>query len=234
MTLTRFDGIAIDCAQAATLAAFYGAILKTEVKNEAVRLNDGSVEIWFQQVNDYQPPTWPTQERGQQVHVDLAVPNVEEAIAVAQAHGGKVAEQREGYHHPIIVDPDGHPICLFAAEGDAPRLTGISFDCDDHVALATFYQQLVGGEIEAFDGWTNLIRETEPELSFQYAEGYQQPTWPTQERGQQEHIDFVSPDRAGEVVRAESLGAQVMDIQRTFTVMREPAGHPFCICDERD
>lgn len=233
MTSTRLDGIAVDCSDAATLAAFYGAVLQTTVENEAVRLNDGTVEIWFQQVENYQPPTWPTQERGQQVHLDLAVPDIEAAITIAQEHGGGVAEQRDGYHHPIIVDPDGHPICLFTSASDAPQLAGISFDCEDHLALATFYQHLVGGEIEEFDDWTNLNRDTQPELSFQHAEGYQPPTWPTQERGQQEHIDFVSPDRSGEVQRAESLGARVMDTQRTFTVLLDPAGHPFCICDER-
>lgn len=63
-------------------------------------------------------------------------------------------------------------------------------------------------------------------------EDYLSPTWPTQERGQQMHIDYLVDDLDKAVAQAEALGATVVDREpgRYFVVMLDPAGHPFCLC----
>lgn len=231
MAQLLLDSIAIDCPNAAELAKFYGALLNTDVQDGAVSTNDGTVEIWFQEVEDYLPPTWPSQTRGQQVHLDLAVADVDEAVRVAQEMGGKLTDPQEGFHHPIILDPAGHPICLFAAEDDSPGLAGITFDSDDSSTLADFYAALVGATVAGGEGWTSVERDKRPNLYFQDVPDYLPPTWPSQERGQQAHIDFHTDDRIAEVSRAVSLGAEEVQVNDGFTVMLDPSGHPFCICD---
>lgn len=229
------DSIAVDCPDPVALSTFYADLLAVENRGDFFYLPGGLVEIWFQQVGDYQPPTWPSQERGQQVHFDITVPDVGAAVKAAMNLGATLTERRADYHYPILLDPVGHPFCLVAgAENSEPHLSALSFDCNDAKAMATFYRELIGGETESWLGWTNLLRPGEPTLSFQNVEGYQPPTWPTQERGQQIHIDFHTDEREEWVQKATTYGAHLMHIETSFTVMVDPDGHPFCICDSRE
>ncbi len=230
-----FDSIAVDCPDAIALASFYSEFLGAENRGDFFYLPGGMVEVWFQQVEDYRAPTWPTQERGQQVHFDITVPDIEAAIERAEELGARLTERRNGYHYPILLDPAGHPFCLIAGpENAAPTIQSYVIDCDDSPALARFYQGLVGGEIRGQSDWVDIVRPGDVGLSFQEVDGYQPPTWPTQERGQQIHIDFHTSDRQEHVHRAGELGAERLEVNKGFTVMLDPAGHPFCICDAQE
>ena len=73
---------------------------------------------------------------------------------------------------------------------------------------------------------------------FQEAAQYQRPVWPTQ-RGQQRpmmHFDFQVGELDSAVAEAVALGASVADHQPQpdVRVLFDPAGHPFCLCRERD
>ena len=232
MDTLRLDTVAVDCGNEAELAGFYAAFLDLPLIDGGLQLRNGEIMLWFQQVEGYLPPTWPSQERGQQVHLDFAVADIDAWIERAMALGATLSERREGYHYPVLLDPAGHPFCLIHDDTAArPAMTTINYDADDHLALAAFYQQLLGGEINRFDAWSNLIRDGEVTLSFQHADGYQPPTWPTQERGQQIHIDVHTSDHHGHTDRAEALGATLLSPQQGFNVMADPARHTFCICD---
>lgn len=111
------------------------------------------------------------------------------------------------------------------------KFDSVAIDCPDPHALARFYGQLLGVEpdgdcIRLFNGGL--------EIWFQEVENYQLPTWPTQERGQQMHFDLHTDDRDAEVARAVSIGASILVENRGFTVMKDPAGHPFCICNKAE
>ncbi|MGB3307572.1 MAG: VOC family protein [Thermomicrobiales bacterium] len=112
------------------------------------------------------------------------------------------------------------------------RVTGIAVDCPDPKALCTFYSALLGIE-PAGDDAVVIAKGDQGnlELWFQPVENYMPPTWPTQERGQQLHMDLEVDDREAMVVRAIELGARQVDVAEHFTVMLDPAGHPFCLCD---
>jgi hypothetical protein len=44
------------------------------------------------------------------------------------------------------------------------------------------------------------------------------------------HLDFAAEDRDGELDRLAGLGAQEVTREHHWAVMRDPAGHPFCLC----
>lgn len=231
-TLTA-DAIAIDCPNPSDLAKFYADLLGVEPNEHYVRLPESNINLWFQAVEGYQPPTWPTQERGQQLHLDFASGNHERDITHAVDLGATLTGRLDGYHSPILLDPVGHPFCLVSP---VPSNSGISlvtlnFDAEDVPQLIGFYHHLLGGTIEPFTAGANLRRSGEITFSFQHAEGYRPPTWPTQERGQEMHIDFHSDDRSAAVADAVCNGATLQDVEQHFTVLLDPAGHPFCICD---
>jgi hypothetical protein len=61
---------------------------------------------------------------------------------------------------------------------------------------------------------------------------YQPPEWPSQERPQQFHLDFLVDDLDTAEAAAVELGAVKAEHQpgTSFRVFLDPAGHPFCLC----
>jgi hypothetical protein len=115
MAKAHVSGIAIDCPNSTELCAFYAALLELESVNEGIMIaqdGKGGVEIWFQQVENYIPPTWPTQERGQQLHLDIDCEDREEMIQRAIELGATRVGEEPGGSFTVMLDPAGHPFCL--------------------------------------------------------------------------------------------------------------------------
>ncbi len=112
------------------------------------------------------------------------------------------------------------------------KLQTVVFDSADISRLAEFYTQLAGFKDEYDDGdWITLVTPAGAKIAFQNAPDHQPPQWPSQTRPQQFHLDFATPDMAGEVERAISLGAKRLEGGgETWTVLADPSGHPFCLC----
>lgn len=112
----RISGIAIDCPSAEELCAFYTALLGIERSSPDAFMiggdGDAGVEVWFQEVENYAPPTWPTQERGQQAHVDIECDDREEMVRRAIELGAKKVDEAPGQSFTVMLDPVGHPFCL--------------------------------------------------------------------------------------------------------------------------
>ncbi|MFI0938005.1 VOC family protein [Streptomyces sp. NPDC021020] len=117
------------------------------------------------------------------------------------------------------------------------RLISVVLDCPDPAALAAFYAEVLGGEVEAEDEtWIDLKRADGDDLSFQRATDFRPPAWPDPERPQQFHLDIRVPraemDEAERKVLA--LGATLLEGDlggsRNWRVYADPAGHPFCLC----
>jgi catechol 2,3-dioxygenase-like lactoylglutathione lyase family enzyme len=69
----------------------------------------------FESEANYRRPVWPSVE-GEQVatqHLDIGVDDLETAVAWAQEHGATVADFQPQEHVRVMIDPDGHPFCLF-------------------------------------------------------------------------------------------------------------------------
>jgi catechol 2,3-dioxygenase-like lactoylglutathione lyase family enzyme len=113
------------------------------------------------------------------------------------------------------------------------RLQLIAFDTPDVRRDAAFYAALADlKEVGAVnEEWLTMAGASGPLLAFQLAPDHVAPRWPDQAHPQQLHTDWVVGDLAAEVARAESLGAtRLPGGGDTFTVMADPAGHPFCLC----
>ena len=115
MAVARFPSFVIDCPDPAALAAFYTAVLDWNAEVSAdwadIRVENGQC-ISFQQVKDYTPPTWPTQQVPQQMHLDVIVDDLDAAEAAVLDLGAIKHEHQPGTTFRVFLDPAGHPFCL--------------------------------------------------------------------------------------------------------------------------
>jgi predicted enzyme related to lactoylglutathione lyase len=118
-------------------------------------------------------------------------------------------------------------------------LRSVVFDCPEPPALAAFYAQLLGGWVEAADPeWCEVHTEGQVlKLAFQLSKPYQPPRWPDGSP-QQLHLDLTVRDLDAAAHQASSLGAipltgRVEEPGCVYIVYADPAGHPFCLCQER-
>jgi predicted enzyme related to lactoylglutathione lyase len=117
-----------------------------------------------------------------------------------------------------------------------PRLGSVALDCPDPGALAGFYSRLLEWPAPPADDGAEWVDLQPPggglTLSFQRAADFVAPTWPQPDVQQQLHIDFEVADMDAAHDRAIALGARHLDTQSSFRVYADPAGHPFCLCQE--
>lgn len=120
----RWQAVMIDCKEHVKLAQFYARLLNWTVVFAAEDYAGiapygtpygGYPGISFQRNPDYVPPVWPEQEGRQQTmeHLDLAVDDLDAAVAHALACGATKAElQYSPTEWIVMLDPEGHPFCL--------------------------------------------------------------------------------------------------------------------------
>jgi catechol 2,3-dioxygenase-like lactoylglutathione lyase family enzyme len=116
--VAQLSAVALDCPDPDALAAFYAGVLGTEVdpdesEGDWVQLRPvGGTALAFQRVADHRPPQWPGAEHPQQVHLDLAVPDLDAGEAAVVALGARKHEVQPGKDFRVFLDPAGHPFCL--------------------------------------------------------------------------------------------------------------------------
>jgi catechol 2,3-dioxygenase-like lactoylglutathione lyase family enzyme len=72
----------------------------------------GGTPLAFQRVADHRPPVWPGAEHPQQLHLDLAVDDLDAGEAAVVALGARKHEVQPGTTFRVFLDPAGHPFCL--------------------------------------------------------------------------------------------------------------------------
>ncbi|MCL2592586.1 MAG: VOC family protein [Defluviitaleaceae bacterium] len=111
-------GIVFDCPNANNLADFYKKLTgwqKEISSNEWASLRtEQGILLVFQTVENYMPPTWPSENGKQQqmVHIDFKVDNLKEAEELALANGAKKSDVQFFENSTVMFDPAGHPFCL--------------------------------------------------------------------------------------------------------------------------
>jgi catechol 2,3-dioxygenase-like lactoylglutathione lyase family enzyme len=118
------------------------------------------------------------------------------------------------------------------------RIAGITIDCDDAAAMASFYAHALGGAMGHQDATGAQVALADGELLlFRHVAEYRPPTWPSQESPIQLHFEFYVDDVRLAELELQRLGATTATIQDPddpgLTVMLDPAGHPFCIMKRR-
>ena len=114
----------IDCPDTMKLAAFYAEVTGREVKPGSdadwAGIEFGEIELAFQRVEDYRPPTWPGNEHPKQYHLDFEVDEFEPERRRVVELGATLQKNfigPEGYGWQVYTDPVGHPFCLCRNRG---------------------------------------------------------------------------------------------------------------------
>ena len=113
------------------------------------------------------------------------------------------------------------------------KYPGLVIDCPDPGALAAFYGEVLGWNVKDDGGWAEIRPADGGDcISFQQAENFRPPEWPSQTVPQQMHLDLMVRDLDEGEAAVMELGARKADAQpgTTFRVFLDPAGHPFCLC----
>lgn len=137
MPSIRFTTVCLDCPDAQAMTRFYGGLLgwePTVTEPEWVLMRDpsGGTGLSFQQDDRYQPPVWPGDPPRQQkmMHLEVCVTPpgtapgggysaadgqaaLAAAVGLALSLGGRLAARQFREDLRVILDPAGHPLCLF-------------------------------------------------------------------------------------------------------------------------
>ena len=116
----RVSATVLGAADPGALAEFYEQLLGwTRVADEPgwvmLRPPSGGTGLSFQHEPDYVPPVWPPAPSQQQMmmHLDIAVEDLQAGVAWAREAGASLAEYQPQEHVRVMLDPAGHPFCLF-------------------------------------------------------------------------------------------------------------------------
>jgi catechol 2,3-dioxygenase-like lactoylglutathione lyase family enzyme len=113
-------------------------------------------------------------------------------------------------------------------------VAAVVVDCGEAASLAAFYQSVFGGEIIRTDEDSAWLRVGDLTVICRAVDGYQPPTWPASAVPMQVHLDLWVDDLDRAEAQLHQLGATTADPQPPgpggLLVMRDPAGHLFCIC----
>lgn len=121
----RWWGVVLDAPDGVELARFYGRLLGWPVFNEgdgeaAVAPSaDAGFNLGFQSEPGYVRPVWPAEDGKPQMsmHLDIEVDDLDDAVAHALAVGAELAAYQPQHDVRVMLDPAGHPFCLYVDEG---------------------------------------------------------------------------------------------------------------------
>lgn len=133
MTQPRMQvtSVTIGAAHPRALADFYARMLGWPVVAEDPPASDAPPDAgWaqlrpppgeigptlnFEREREYVRPVWPSVAGEQQImeHLDIWVENLEEAVSWAIDAGAKLADYQPQKDVRVMLDPEGHPFCLF-------------------------------------------------------------------------------------------------------------------------
>lgn len=108
------------------LMAFYRDLLGWQVRVEradwaVLTAPGGGAGLSFQVESDHVAPSWPAGAGDQQmqVHLDIEVDDLSAGVARAVMLGATLAQHQPQHDVRVLVDPAGHPFCLFSPGGAA-------------------------------------------------------------------------------------------------------------------
>lgn len=176
---------------------------------------------------------------GSRLHLDVHVEDPAAATDEAVTYGAQVQLRHElGY--VVMRSPGGFPFCFVGHPGREPAAPTDWGDglrsAVDQVCLdippssfeteVEFWQRLTGWEHRDLGGeFHRLLRPAgQPvQLLLQRLDAEEQAT--------RAHLDLAASDRGRETERHVGLGAEVVEVFDSWTVLRDPVGTTYCITD---
>ncbi|MBS2538571.1 VOC family protein [Catenulispora sp. NF23] len=114
--IARLAGVSLDTDDPRGLASFYQRLLGLEVfldSDDVVALKGAGFLLTAQRVRGHVPPDWPSGPTPKQMHLDIAVADLEGAESLALSLGAtRAAYQPLPDEWRVLIDPAGHPFCL--------------------------------------------------------------------------------------------------------------------------
>jgi len=127
----EITGPTLDAADPAALARFYSRLLGWPIVAEEgprpgyppedgwAKIRDPAdrLKMEFQWDERYVRPVWPSVAGAQQMmmHLDIAVDDLEAGVAWALEVGAELAPHQPQEGVRVLLDPEGHPFCLFVS-----------------------------------------------------------------------------------------------------------------------
>jgi predicted enzyme related to lactoylglutathione lyase len=112
-------GVTLDAPDGLELARFYARLLGWELTGSSVAPSaDAGYYLGFQTEPQYVRPVWPAEPGKPQMamHLEIEVDDLEEAVAHAVEAGAQVAAFQPQDTVRVMLDPAGHPFCLYVDE----------------------------------------------------------------------------------------------------------------------
>ncbi len=116
----HYWGVVLEAPDARELAGFYERLLGWSiVKDEGdwvtMHPGEGVAYLSFNTSPEYERPVWPPEPGRQQMmlHLDVEVHELEPAVEAALAEGATLAEHQPQDDVRVLLDPAGHPFCLY-------------------------------------------------------------------------------------------------------------------------
>ena len=108
----------LGCPDPRALGRFYAELLGWPIGTDEpdwVTLRPGGPGLSFQRETDHVPPVWPARPGAQrmQSHLDVEVVDLAAGVAFAEQLGAKLAAFQPQEHVRVLLDPAGHPFCLW-------------------------------------------------------------------------------------------------------------------------
>jgi catechol 2,3-dioxygenase-like lactoylglutathione lyase family enzyme len=105
------------------LARFYQRLLGWPLRDDhpewaTLRPEDGGAGLSFQREEGHVPPVWPAGpgDPRMQAHLDIEVDDLAAAAARAEEIGAVLADFQPQDDVRVLLDPAGHPFCLYVRE----------------------------------------------------------------------------------------------------------------------
>ena len=123
----RATSVTIAAPDPRELAAFYARVLGLQVTHSDpphqdepdaagwAQIKTASLTLNFEFERCWEPPVWPAQPARQVAtqHLDIWVSDVDAAVGWAVECGARLADAQPQEDVRVMVDPAGHPFCLF-------------------------------------------------------------------------------------------------------------------------
>lgn len=115
----RVAGTVLSTRDAQSLATFYERLLGwsrlVDEPGWVIVRGETGTALSFHEDEHYVPPTWPSVpgEQLMMIHLDIATDDLDAAVDHALGCGARLADHQPQTDVRVMLDPDGHPFCLF-------------------------------------------------------------------------------------------------------------------------